>query len=94
MARDINLYINSLFRGSFELEHIEKLFSQYESKALFLSEFIEWDEVILYAVLQFEDNKFISADFMLHRMPYNKYYELCRVISDDCRIFFKRNQNY
>lgn len=94
MARDINLYINSLFRGSFELEHIEKLFSEYESKALFLSEFIEWDEIILYAVLQFEENKFISADFMLHRIPYNKYCELCRVISDDCRIFFKRNQNY
>ncbi|MBQ8296185.1 MAG: hypothetical protein IJX77_00200 [Ruminococcus sp.] len=94
MARDIDLYINSSFCGFWPLDKIEEYFLEYSQKAEALSEYIDWDEIILYAVLCYDGDKqtFLSADFMLIRMDYSRYIELNSKISGNCRMFFKRNK--
>lgn len=94
MARDIDLYINSVYCGFWPLNKIEEYFSEYSQKAASLAEYIDWDEVILYAVFSYDDEKqtFISADFMLIRMDYRRYVELNDKISKNCRMFFVQNK--
>lgn len=93
MARDIELYIDSVYCGSWPLSKIEEYFCEYSRKADNMAEYIDWDEVVLYAVFSYDGEKqtFLSADFMLLRMDYSRYTELCSKISKDCRLFFKRN---
>lgn len=93
MAHDIDLYINSKFCGFWPLDKIEEYFQEYSQKAAELAEYIDWDEIILYAVLSYDEEKqtFISADFMLLRMDYSKYAALNDKVSKNCRMFFKRN---
>lgn len=93
MARDIDLYINSTYCGSWPLAKIEEYFSEYSRKADDMAEYIDWDEIVLYAVFSYDGEKqtFISADFMLLRMDYSRYVALNDTISKNCRMFFKKN---
>ncbi len=95
MAHDIDLYINSSFCGFWELDKIEEYFEEYSAKADRLAEYIDWDEIVLYAVLSYDGEKqtIISADFMLLRMDYSRYVNLTSKLSPDCRLFFKRNKS-
>lgn len=94
MANDVDLYINSVYCGFWSLSKIEEYFDEYSQKAKELAEFIDWDEVILFAVYNYDGEKqtFISADFMLLRMNYDRYVALCKKLSKDCRLFFIRNK--
>ncbi len=95
MMNDINLYINSAFSGFWPLDTIEEYFDEYYNSARLLAEDIDWDEVILYAILCYDDegdsSALISADFMLLRMDYDKYVQLCKKIHNNCRLFIYRN---
>lgn len=94
MDYDADLYIHSVFQGFFPLDVIEAHFDEYRSAAEELSHELDWDEVLLYAVYQYEPdgNALLSADFMLLRMPYQKYSELAEKISSTCRLFFFRSR--
>lgn len=94
MSNDIDLYIDSVYCGFWELSKIEEYFDEYYSKAHDYARQIDWDEIILYAVLCFDGEKqtFISADFMLLRMEYERYIELCDKLSKNCRLFFVSNR--
>ena len=74
MARDIDLYINSAYCGFWPLSKIEEYFEEYYSEAAARAEYIDWDEIILYAVLCYDEEKqtLISADFMMLRMDYSR----------------------
>lgn len=93
MAKDIDLYIDMQYCGFHSLTTIEEYFDEYSEKATEMSSYTDWDEIILYAILAYDHytGRMLSADFMLLRMPYEKYVKLCRVVSDDCRMFFKKN---
>lgn len=93
MTREIDLYINSRYCGFFPLDTVEEYFSEYEERACQLAEYIDWDEVVLYAIFSYDGEKqtFISADFMTLRLDYDRYAELCKNLSPDCRLFIKRN---
>lgn len=96
MARDIDLYINSSYCGFWPLDKIEEHFEEYSAKAQHLSEYIDWDEIVLFAVFSYDGEKqtIISADFMLLRMDYSRYVKLTEKLSGDCRLFFRRNRAY
>jgi hypothetical protein len=93
MARDIDLYIDSAFCGFWPIDKIEEHFLEYSGKAEELAKKIDWDEIVLYAVFFYnpDSEAMISADFMLLRMDYTRYTELSSKVSDNCRMFFKRN---
>lgn len=86
------MYINTEYCGFYTLTTIEEHFDEYAEKAAEMAHLIEWDEIILYAILAYDHctGGILSADFMLLRMPFEKYAKLCSVISDDCRMFFKK----
>lgn len=93
MTYDIDLYLNTKYMGFFPLEHIGHFFGEYYEKAYCAAEFIDWDEVILYAVLAYDDENeaLISADFMTLRMDYSRYVELADRLSKNCRLFIIQN---
>lgn len=92
MAKDIDLYINTEYCGFHTLATIEEYFDEYSMKAAEMARLTDWDEIVLYAIFAYDQftGGILSADFMLLRMPYKKYVKLCRVVSDDCRMFFKK----
>lgn len=91
---DIDLYINSVYCGFFPREVIEERLDEYRSEALSMVEYIDWDEVILYAVLAYDSQTsgFVAADLMLIRVPYSRYVELCKKLSGTCRLLFVRGK--
>lgn len=91
---DIELYIDSVYCGFWGIDKIEEFFSEYQNAALEFSEYIDWDEVILFAILNYDGStqSLISADFMKIRLNYDRYTELADKLSKDCRLFFVRNQ--
>lgn len=94
MTTDIELYLNSVYCGFWNIDKIEEFFNEYYESALELSNRIDWDEIILYAILNYdgESQTLISADFMQIRMNYDQYVELAGKLSKDCRLFFVKNQ--
>lgn len=94
-AKDIDLYINTKYCGFYTLPTIEYYFDEYAAKATEMARLADWDEIVLYAIFAYDHytDGILSADFMLLRMPRKRYLELCKVISDDCRMFFKRPQD-
>lgn len=93
MARDIEIYFDSVCCGFRQIYDIEAHFDEYFEKAHAMSEFIDWDEIILFAVYSFnpETETLVSADFMTLRMDYCRYAELCSKLSKNCRLFFVKN---
>lgn len=93
MANDIQMYINSVFCGFWELDVIEEFFDDFHKNALQLSKIIDWDEIILFAIYNYDSEKqaLISADFMNIRMNYDRYVMLANALSNDCRLFFVSN---
>ncbi len=94
MAKDIDLYMDTKYCGFYPLETIEEYLDEYSRKAAEMARLADWDEIILYAILAYDHDTggILSADFMLLRMPFERYAELGRVVSDDCRMFYKRNR--
>lgn len=94
MNYDSDLYIRSEFQGFFPIDVIEAHFTEYRSAAEELSLKLDWDEVLLYAVYQYDPkgNALVSADFMLLRIPYERYAELAEKLSPTCRLFFLRSR--
>ncbi|MDD6060637.1 MAG: hypothetical protein PUB97_09710 [Ruminococcus sp.] len=90
MTTNVELFLNSSYNGFTTISKIEKYLEEYRTAAVSQSDEIEWNEVILYAVLAYdtETGRMDSADFMLLRMPYNRYAELCERLSGFCRLFF------
>ncbi len=94
MAKDIDLYMNTKYCGFYPLGTIEEYFDEYSRKADEMARFIDWDEIILYAILAYDHytGGILSADFMLLRMPFKRYAELGRIVSEDCRMFYKKSR--
>ena len=90
---ELDLYINTVYFGFHHLEKIEEYRQEYYKKAIEEAEKIDWDEVVLYAILAYnhETQECIAADFMCLRMPYPRYADLCSKISDNCRLFCVKN---
>lgn len=90
MTTDVELYFNSSYNGFTTIGKIEEYLEEYRLAAVSQSDELEWNEVILYAVLAYdtETGRMDSADFMLLRMPYSRYAELCDRLSGFCRLFF------
>lgn len=90
---DIDLYYNSVYSGFYPLDYIIRIYNEYYAEAVDLAQKIDWDEVVLYAIFSYDESTqgFVSADFMLLRMTYKRYTELCLKISKNCRLFFIRN---
>lgn len=93
-AMDVHLYLDSNYYGSFPIDRIEAYFSRYEQNAELIRNMLDWDEVLLYAVYVYsKDNEMLlSAEFMLMRIRYDRFAKLCSTLSDNCRLFFKRNK--
>lgn len=90
MTTDIELYFNSSYNGFTTIGKIEEYLEEYRLAAASQSDELEWNEIILYAVLAYDTQtgRMDSADFMLLRMPYSRYAELCDRLSGFCRLFF------
>lgn len=93
METDIDVYFNSIYCGFQDIDKIEEYFEEYYMDALELAEIIDWDEIVLFAIFDYdgESQALISADFMKIRMNYDRYTELENKLSKDCRLFFVRN---
>ncbi|NLT09389.1 MAG: hypothetical protein GXY08_07795, partial [Ruminococcus sp.] len=52
---DIELYINSKFQGFFPLHVIEERFDNARAQAEAMLPEIEWDDVVLYAILAYDE---------------------------------------
>ncbi len=93
-AMDVDLFLDTRYCGFYPISRIEEYFAAYEEKAESYVSQLDWDEVLLYAIYAYdkETQGIISADFMLLRMPYARYVRLCAEISENCRLFFKRNK--
>ena len=87
---NIDLYFNSIYCGFTTIEKIEEHYEEYRLAAIAKAEGIDWNEIILYAIYAYDPKTggMISADFMLLRMPYSRYAELCSKLSGYCRLFF------
>lgn len=93
MKHDINMYIDSKYMGFFPFEKIGSTFGVFYQRACNIAKFIDWDEVILYAVFAYgeESEELISADFMMLRMDYSRYAKLSEGLSQNCRLFIVQN---
>lgn len=90
-AMDVHLYLDSVYYGFFPISKIESHFAEYEHNAELYRDILDWDEVLLYAILAYDDSSetMLSAEFMLMRIPYDRFVRLRSSISENCRLFFK-----
>lgn len=89
---DIYLYVDSFRVGFHKLDTIEEYFEEYRLNAEKLADKISNGNVILYAILQYDKQKFFSADFMLLEMPYHLYLETVHKLLRETRVFFVRGR--
>lgn len=89
----IEIYTDFVYRGFWQYNKIEQLMRKYSHEAAEMSNQIENNEIILYAILGFDkkSHALLTADFMLLRMDYEQYAELANKIHKNCRLFFKTN---
>ncbi len=90
--KDIDLYINSSYAGFQKLETIEDYFSDYRKSAEKMAEVVPPNSIILYAILEYNEQTFISANFMLLEIPYDIYLELVQKLLNRTRVFFIRGR--
>lgn len=94
MVAYIDIYKNSKYCGFTDIAQVNCYLDEYEKKASDMLHYLDWDEVVLYAVYSYTDEQaLISADFMLLRLSYPRYAELASKLSKNCRLFFKSNLN-
>ncbi len=93
MKHDIDLYVNMHYRGFYPLEKIGPYFGEYYCKALEYARFIDWDEVILYAIFKYDEDSeaLVSVDLMALRMDYSRYVSLTENLSPACRLYIVQN---
>ncbi len=90
--KDIDLYINSNYAGFQKLETIEDFFGDYKKSAEKMAEAIPPNSIILYAILEYNEHSFVSANFMLLEIPYDIYLELVQKLLNRTRVFFIRGR--
>ena len=90
--RDIYLYVDSFCVGFHKLETIEEFFDEYSRNAEKLAEDISDSSVILYAIMDYDEQVFVSANFMLLEMPYHLYLETVHRLLSETRVFFVRGR--
>ena len=94
MAAYIDIYKDSKYCGFTDIAQVDSYLDEYERNASDMLRYLDWDEVVLYAVYSYTDEQdLISADFMLLRLSYQRYIELAAKLSKNCRLFFKSNLN-
>lgn len=93
-CHEINLFKNSVYDGFVRYETIENLFSEYYNKALEEAQHLTWDSIILYGIIEYEENhqNIISANFMILEIPYGLYITAVRKLYKTCRLFFVRGR--
>jgi len=75
-----------------EIDTVDEQLIAFRHRADTLRSYIDWDEIILYAIYSYDDdNALVSADFMLVRMTYEKYVRFISTINQNCRPFFIGN---
>ncbi|MBR3283370.1 MAG: hypothetical protein IKI56_08770 [Ruminococcus sp.] len=89
---DIELYIDSKFQGFFPLSVIEEHFDSALHKAEEMLPELEWDDIILYAILAYDEETeaLISADLMCLCLSRYEYSKLYKKLSRSCRLFTLR----
>lgn len=89
---DIELYIDSKYQGFFPRDVIEEHFDSAKQKAESMLPELEWDDVILYAILAYDEKTeaLISADLMCLCLSRYEYSKLYRKLSKCCRLFTLR----
>ena len=94
MRKDIALHIDSRFMGYVTPETMDDFFGDYYASAMKKAYSEPWDNVILYAITEYDTSKetIYSADFMIVPVPYGRYTELASKISDGKRLFFIRGR--
>ena len=94
MKKSADLYINNKYCGFYPVEQIENIFRCFSDTSLELSDGIDWDEIILYAVMCYDAKKggLISAGFSFSRMSYPSYIELCSQLPPSYRLFFRKKR--
>ncbi len=91
---DINLFENSEFSGFVRPETIEQCLSEYYHTACKLAKDVSWDYVVLYAVIEYENDgrSIASANFMTLEISYGLYIKAVRKLHEKCRLFFIRGR--
>lgn len=91
---EINLFHNSVYAGFVRPETVEKSFNEYYNTAVEMAENVSWDSVILYAILEYDQNHrtIISANFMTLEISYGLYISTVRKLWNNCRLFFVRGR--
>lgn len=89
MDFDIDLYIDSVYRGFYRLWDIEERFEEYHEMAVEAAKDIGENEVILYAIYSYDvdTQRLIYANFMLLRLSMERYAYACERLSKFCRLF-------
>ncbi len=89
---DVDMYIDSKYMGFQTLPTIDRFYREYERRACEIVPELDDGEIVLFAILLFEEDseRFISADFMTLRMPYETYLETYSKLSKGCRMCFRR----
>lgn len=93
-SHDINLFKNSEFSGFVKHETIEQCFSEYYSSASELVNNVSWDYVVLYAVIEYNEDgrSIVSANFMTLEIPYGLYIKALKKLNQNCCLFFIRGR--
>lgn len=92
MARFVDIYRNSHYCGFTDIESLNEQFLKFEKNAEKILDYIDWDEIVLYAVYKYDNksNSLISADFMMLRMNKEKYINLAKKFHHTADYFSKR----
>lgn len=86
----IDIYADFVYQGFWGYNKVNELFTKYSLEAENLSENIDENEVVLYAIFYYEkkSHAMITADFMNIKIDYDSYVALADKIKRNCRIFF------
>ncbi len=90
--KDISLFVNSAYAGFQKLDTIEEYFEEYSQLADKTADNLSFNSVVLYAITEYIEQEFISANFMLLEMPYEIYIEIAHKLQTGRRLFFVRGR--
>lgn len=94
LHRDTALYEDSHFMAFLQPYAVDERIEEYREEALALAENEPCDRIVIYAVLEYDEERgtLISADLMCRSVPYEKYVELALKLISSCRLFFFRGR--
>lgn len=97
IRNDIYLYLDSRYAGFQCFETIEEYLAEYQQTASEKAKLTDWDSIVLYAVLEYgqEDERLLSANFVMLEIPYNDYVEFVQKLMNKTRfLFFRGRKGY